>query len=160
MQIEQEPEIFAEQRQSSPEVSLSELLQVLWRKKVTIVRAVIATATITTAVAFLLPVEYTAEAVILTPQKTQPSFSAMAQLTGLGSEGGLSSLGLLAGLGLRSPSDLYVGILESRTIADFLITKFKLKQVYDVDNFYSARKYLRRRTTIKAGRDTLIHVRV
>jgi uncharacterized protein involved in exopolysaccharide biosynthesis len=127
---------------------------------VTIVRAVIATAIIMTAVAFLIPPEYTAEAVILTPQKTQPSFSAVAQLTGLGSGEGLSSLGLLAGLGLRSPSDLYVGILESRTIADGLITKFKLKQVYDDDDFYTARKRLKRRTTIKAGRDTLIHVRV
>jgi capsule polysaccharide export protein KpsE/RkpR len=55
---------------------------------------------------------------------------------------------------------LYVGILESRTIADGLIEKFKLKQVYDVPDFYAARKYLKRNTSIKAGRDTLIHVRV
>ncbi len=86
--------------------------------------------------------------------------SAVAQLTGLGSASGLSSLGLLSGLGLRSPADLYVGILESRTIADGLIKKFNLKQVYDVPDFYGARKHLKRNTTIKAGRDTLIHVRV
>ena len=86
--------------------------------------------------------------------------SAMAQLTGLASGAGLSGLGLLSGLALRTPSDLYVGILESRTIADALITKFKLKEVYHDDDFYTARKRLRRNTTIKAGKDTLIHVRV
>lgn len=159
MQIHPEPDIFAERHQSTSEVSLLEILEILWRKKITLARATIATVAITTLVAFLIPPEYKAEAVILTPEKTQPSFSAMAQLTGLGSDG-LSAMGLLAGLGLRSPSDLYVGILESRTIADGLIAKFKLKQVYDVDTFYSARKHLKRKTTIKTGRDTLIRVQV
>lgn len=159
METGQEADIFTERGQLA-EVSLSDVLQRLWRQKVTIARATIATAITATAIVFLLPVEYTAEAVILTPQKPQSSLSAMAQLTGLGSEAGLSGLGILAGLGFRSPSDLYVGILKSRTIADALIMKFNLKRVYGEKDFYSARKRLRRHTTIKSGSDTLIHVAV
>jgi len=142
------------------EISLLDLLRVLIRRKRVIGYAVLITTGIAAAVAFLLPKKYSAEAVILTPQQTQPSLSAVAQLTGLGSTSGLSSLGLLSGLGLRSPSDLYVGILQSRTIADALINKFHLKHVYDAPDFYTARKLLKRNTTIKAGRDTLIHVTV
>jgi uncharacterized protein involved in exopolysaccharide biosynthesis len=83
----------------------------------------------------------------------------MAQLSG-GGASGLAGLSLLAGLGLRNPSDLYVGILESRTIADALIRKYNLLQVYDERYLKYARKQLKRNTSIKAGKDTLIHVSV
>ncbi|MBV8811999.1 MAG: lipopolysaccharide biosynthesis protein [Acidobacteriaceae bacterium] len=143
-----------------PDISLLDVIRALRRDKSTIGLSVIISAAIMAGIALLLPVKYKAEAVIFTPQQSQSSLSAMAQLTGLGSAAGLSSLGLLSGLGLRSSSDLYVGILESRTIADSLIKKFNLKQVYHRDTFYTTRKQLRRNTTIKAGRDTLIHIQV
>lgn len=145
---------------NGPEISVVDLARALGRQKSLIARVVLISTAAAAAIAFLLPKTYTAEAVILTPQQTQPSLSTMAQLTGLGSAAGLSSLGLLSGFSLRNPSDLYVGILESRTIADALIDKFNLKQAYDVDDYYSARKRLKRRTSIKASKDTLIHVQV
>jgi tyrosine-protein kinase Etk/Wzc len=146
--------------ETAPEISLVDLARTLGRRKSMMARAVLISTATAAAVAFLIPAKYTAEAVILTPQQSQPSLSAVAQLTGLGSATGLSSLGMLAGFGLRSPSDLYVGILESRTIADAIIDKFNLKQVYDVADYYTARKRLKRYTSIKAGKDTLIRVRV
>ena len=77
-----------------------------------------------------------------------------------GSGAGLSGLSLLTGFGLHNPSDLYVGILESRTIADALINRFHLREVYSEKYVQRARKHLARRTTIKAGKDTLIHIQV
>jgi tyrosine-protein kinase Etk/Wzc len=142
------------------EISLAELLNIIGRRKATIARVMVVAGLLATAIAFLLPTKFRAEAVILTPQQTQPSLSAMAQLSGLGSAGGLSSLGLLSGLAMRNPADLYIGILESRTIADRLIKNFNLKQVYKDEDFYSARKRLARNTTIKTGRDTLIRILV
>ena len=142
------------------EISLADLLQKLARRKLFIARAVLIAAAAATGVAFLWPAKYTAEAVILTPQQTQPSLTAMAQLSGLGQGGALSGLSLLSGLGMRNAADLYVGILESRTIADTLIGKFNLKQVYDARDYYATRKKLARNTEIKAGRDTLIRIRV
>lgn len=144
----------------STEISLLEFAQILLRRKSTIGRVILVAAAITAGIAFLIPPKFAAESIILTPQQTQSSMTAMAQLSGLESTAGLSSLALLSGFGFRSPSDLYVGILESRTVADALIQKFNLKAVYHDKDFYSARKQLRRNTTIKAGKDTLIHVRV
>jgi uncharacterized protein involved in exopolysaccharide biosynthesis len=141
------------------EISLFELLSVLSRDKRAIGKVTLIAALASTALAFLLPVKYTAEAVIVTPQQSQPSMSTLAQLSG-GGNAALSGLSLLSGFGLRNASDLYVGILRSRTIADSLINRFHLKQVYDDKNYYWARKHLARNTTIRAGKDTLIHVQV
>jgi tyrosine-protein kinase Etk/Wzc len=145
-------------REQSGEISFAELFSTLYGRRSTIVWAILATGLVSTATAFLIPVEYTAESVILTPQQPQSSLSAMAQLAGAGA--GLSGLSMLSGFSLRNPSDLYVGILESRTIADALITRFKLKQVYGDKYVQGARKHLARRTNIKAGKDTLIRIQV
>jgi uncharacterized protein involved in exopolysaccharide biosynthesis len=144
----------------SDEISFTDLFTTIVSRRWTVIWSVLATALISTAIAFLMPAEYTAEAVILTPQQAQPSLSAMAQLAGAGAGAGLSGLSLLTGFGLHNPSDLYVGILESRTIADALITRFNLKQVYSDQYVQRARKHLARRTNIKAGKDTLIHIQV
>jgi len=142
------------------EISLGDLFSILTHRRKQIVLPVVCTALLSTAVAFLIPPEYSAETVLLTPEQPQSSLTAMAQLAGGGVGGGLSGLSLLAGFGLRNPSDLYVGILESRTIADALISKFNLKQVYDDKYLKTARKHLKKNTTIKAGKNTLIHVEV
>jgi uncharacterized protein involved in exopolysaccharide biosynthesis len=140
------------------EISFTELFYALCAQRRIILWTVLSAGLISAVVAFLIPAEYTAEAVILTPQQAQPSLSAMAQLAGAGP--GLAGLSLLSGFGLRNPSDLYVGILESRTIADALIARFNLRQAYSDKYLQQARKHLARRTNIKAGKDTLIHIQV
>lgn len=142
------------------EISFGELWAVLLQGWRFIAKAIVAAFAISMTVAFLVPPEYSAEAVIFTPQQSQPSLSAMAQLAGVGGSSGLSGLSLLSGFGLRNSADLYIGILESRTIADHLVTKFDLKRIYDVEDSYLARKRLAKNTSIKSGKDTLIRVKV
>jgi uncharacterized protein involved in exopolysaccharide biosynthesis len=143
------------------DVSLVELFGLLQRRKGQLAWVVIITAAISALAVFLWPVTYTAEAVILTPQQAQSSLSSfMGPLAAMAPAGLSSGLGLLSGLGLRNPADLYVGVLESRTIADALITKFKLKDVYDVVDYTRARKRLERNTRIEGGKDSLIRIRV
>lgn len=156
----EDPELEASLYLRNGEISFAELFSTLSRRLRIIVWAVSITACLSTATAFLIPVQYTAEAVILTPQQAQSSLSAMALLAGAGAGVGTSGLSLLSGFGLHNPSDLYVGILESRTIVDALISRFQLKQVYGDKYFQKARKHLARRTSIKAGKDTLIHIQV
>jgi len=95
---------------------------------------------------------FTAAAIILPPQQGQ-SFSAkmMEQL---------SPLMALSGAGMKSPADMYIGILESRTIADHLIEKFQLQQLYKAKKMEDARIALRRNSRFLASKDGLIHITV
>lgn len=147
------------QTQSADDVSLSALLSVLKEYKRRLFLSVVAAIAIATPVVFLIPVEYKAESVILTPQQAQPSLAALAQLTGIGSASS-PALSLLSGFGVRNPTDLYIGILKSRTVADGLIQTFHLQQVYRDRYLYQARKHLARHTSIETTKDTLIHIRV
>jgi capsule polysaccharide export protein KpsE/RkpR len=66
-------------------------------------------------------------------------------------------LGALAGiagnvLGLKTSSDLFIGVLQSRTVQDDLINKFNLRSVYWDKQMADARKDLSRRTDITADR--------
>jgi len=142
------------------QVPLRDLLRTMAGAKRALVRNCLITAAVATAVAFLIPVTYTAEAVVLTPQQAPSALSAMAQVSGVGSTSSLSALGWLSGFGLHNPTDLYIGILESRSIADAIVLRFDLKRVYGKKDVYGARKRLMRNTTIKAGKDTLIHISV
>lgn len=138
-----------------------ELFGLLYRRKVQLLRICGITALVVGVAVFLWPVSYTAEAVILTPQQTQSSLSSfLGPLAGLAPAAGMSGLGLLSGLSLRNPADLYVGVLESRTVADALITTFDLKNVYHVPDYTRARKRLEKNTRIESGKDSLIHIRV
>ncbi|HEY6987483.1 MAG TPA: Wzz/FepE/Etk N-terminal domain-containing protein [Bryobacteraceae bacterium] len=147
--------------EASSDVSLVELFRLLYRRRMQVLRVCGITAAVATIAVFLWPVSYTAEAVILTPQQAQSSLSSfLGPLAGLSPAAGVSGLGLLSGLGLRNPADLYIGVLESRTVADALITRFKLKDVYSVADYTRARKKLARNTRIESGKDSLIHIKV
>jgi tyrosine-protein kinase Etk/Wzc len=150
-----EPQPFSE----NFEMSLLDLFAILRKYRRTILRNVIIAALISVPLVFLLPVKYRAKAIILTPQQPQPSLTAMAQVAGISSVG-LPALSLLSGLGLRNPANLYVGILESQTIADEIVAKFDLKRVYGEKDVTRARKHLWKNSAIETSKDSLIHIRV
>jgi uncharacterized protein involved in exopolysaccharide biosynthesis len=64
------------------------------------------------------------------------------------------------GIGLRNPSDVYVGMLKSRTISDAIIRRFDLRKLYEEDTLVDTRKELNRHVTIGAGRDGVIAIDV
>jgi uncharacterized protein involved in exopolysaccharide biosynthesis len=98
---------------------------------------------------------YTGTASIMPPQQQQSSVSAL-----LGQLGPLASAATGGNLGLKTPGDLYVAILSSRTIADGLIRSFNLRQVYGVSTMFNARKRLKKRSDITGGKEPLIKVSV
>src|SRR5450830_44065 len=107
-----------------------------------------------TAGFFMTPI-FTSKAVILPPQQSQ-SFGVAAML---GQIGGLSSgAGALAGL--KNPNDIYVAMLESRTISFALIDKFKLLNRYGVDTYGDAWTQLQKKTTIVNTKSGLITIQV
>src|ERR1700709_366015 len=101
------------------QIDLIELAILLLQGKKTIFRFMLAAVVITAVVVFgVMKPMYTAEATFLPPQ-TAPG-SGMAQLASqLGSLGALGALS-----GVKSSSEVYLGILGSRTIADSLIKQY------------------------------------
>ena len=97
----------------------------------------------------LLPNIYTGTAKIMPPQQSQSTAAmVVGQLGGLAGVAGNS-------LGLKNPSELYVGMLRSRTIADTIITHFGLQESYGKATMVETRKALADNTVITTGRDGL-----
>lgn len=101
---------------------------------------------------FVLKPSFTAIAVIMPPQQQTSAASLMNQL---------GSLGLGAStLGLKSPADMYIGMLQSRTIADEIIAKFHLLTLYHQKKMQDTRIALKAHTEIDSEKDGLIHISV
>ena len=78
----------------------------------------------------------------------------------LGQLGG--GLGALAGgsLGIKNPSDLYIGMLKSRTVADALVERFDLAQVYRTKLLVDARTRLGRDSRFSSEKSGIITIQV
>ncbi|SNB47972.1 GumC family protein [Geobacter sp. DSM 9736] len=87
-------------------------------------------------VVFLLPPVYVAKTRILPPDTDNSAASAqlLSQLGGGALSGAL--------LGKKSMNDLYVGLLQSRTVLDRIVDRFQLVEVYEVAYREDARKRL------------------
>jgi tyrosine-protein kinase Etk/Wzc len=104
----------------------------------------------------LLPNMYVATARVLPPQENNQGFSSLFASAD-------DPLSGLAGsiLGKTTPASLYIGIMKSRTVADALIRKFKLKELYDHNYIEDVYFTLEDRSTIEISKkDQLINVSV
>jgi len=108
------------------------------------------------ALAVLIRPTFTATSILLPPQQQSSSASLLNQLGSLASLAGGGS----SGLGVKSPADMYVGILKSRTIADNLITSFNLQHEYKERTLQDTRQKLTSHTSIEVGKDGLIQISV
>jgi uncharacterized protein involved in exopolysaccharide biosynthesis len=77
-------------------------------------------------VSFLLPKIYTATTTIMPPN---PGGDTAGLLSNFGVSGNMGSLAAMM-LGIPSSADLYIDILKSQTIADAIIDRFNLMEIY------------------------------
>jgi uncharacterized protein involved in exopolysaccharide biosynthesis len=104
-------------------------------------------------ISLLLPNQYTAVTVILPPQQTRSTaYSLLGQLGDLGS--------VVAPNLVRNPSALYITLLESHTVADRLVDRFGLADVYSCRWRSKCRAGLKRKTSIHSFKDGSISVEV
>src|SRR5437764_5422931 len=111
------------------EVSMLDVLALLASRRRFILASFIAATILATIVAFLLPVRYEGNIVMLPPQQNSSTGSALLGQLGSSALGSLAPLASLAGggsLGLKNPSDMYVSLLTSRTVEDALVQRFGL----------------------------------
>lgn len=141
------------------EISLLDITVLLVARKRFIIRFVLGAAALAILVAFVLPVRYEANIVLLPP--AQNSSMASALLGQMGNLGALGSLTSLAGGFGRTPADMYVSLLTSRTVEDAVIQRFGLMAEYREKRMSDTRKEFERRTKAVAGsKDGLIRISV
>jgi uncharacterized protein involved in exopolysaccharide biosynthesis len=139
------------------EISLLDLLIVLAERKRVILTITAIFSILAIVISLLLPKSYTATVTLLPPQQ---SYSASAALTSqLGSMGGMAALA--GGLGLKNPNDMFVGMLQSRTVEDAMVQHFGLMQEYHARYLSDASKAFEGHATVDGnGKDSLIHITV
>ncbi len=143
--------------QENDEISLLDLLIVLAERKRTILWVTAAFAIVAIFVSLLLPKRYTATVTLLPPQQSSSMGAALASQ--LGSLGGMAAL---AGgsLGLKNPNDMFIGMLQSRTVEDAMVQHFGLMQEYHKKYISDARKTFEQYATVSSGKEGLIHISV
>jgi uncharacterized protein involved in exopolysaccharide biosynthesis len=139
-------------------IDLIDVALVLAARKWRIFFFSLAVAVIVAIIVLLVKPTYTATATMLPPQ--EDNSSAL-----LGRLGGLASLvnsgGGTAGLlGLKNPDDLYIGLLRSQTVADGIIHRFDLMNIYKTKRMSDTRAALKGHTTIVAEKSSLIRIDV
>ena len=138
--------------QDDDEINLMDLVLVLAKHNRFIIKLTASVAVLAVAISLIMPNIYTAKTVILPPQQGASTASML-----LGSLGGLA--GLAGGAaGIKSPNDLHIGMLKSRTVADKMIARFKLQQKYEAKTLEATRKALAGATVIASGKDGFITI--
>jgi uncharacterized protein involved in exopolysaccharide biosynthesis len=126
-------------------------LRLIWRERLFVYRVTGIGAVLATLLALLIPKQYESTTRLMPPDNQ--SSTTMAMLAAMTSKVG-AGLGSVAGslLGVKSSGEVFVGILQSRTIQDQLINRFNLKKVYGAKLGEDARKRLTANTVIAEDR--------
>jgi len=156
--VASEDAILPEDPRPATGVNFLEFLIILAGRKrlVAVVTGIAVLAGVVTSL--LLPVRYEATTQLLTPQQTQSAAMMMSQLanTAAGSMAALTA----GGLGLRNPNEIYIGMLNSRPIADAIIRDYNLAEIYRAKDMTDTRKELAANTNIAAQKSGFISISV
>ena len=143
--------------QSTPrEFDILDVVLILAARKGMIFLASVAGFVIGVVLVLLVKPTYTAKATILPPQQDQMStsalfgqFSAIASMTGMGGS-----------LGIKNPADLYIGILESQTVTDAMIKRFKIIEQLHPKRYSDARTIVQKSAKFLSEKDGMISISV
>ncbi len=147
--------IFREEDERARRERAVKKLQLLWSQRRFLARTAGVGVIVALLLAFLIPKRFISAARLMPPD--QGSGNGMAFMAALASKAG-GAFGSLGGelLGLKTTGDLFIGILQSRTVQDDLIAKFDLRRVYGVRRWEDARKELARATDFSQDRKSEI----
>jgi tyrosine-protein kinase Etk/Wzc len=151
---------FAEQhpQEGSDELSLLDILILVFERKRMIVWTTIGAMLLSAAVSFLLPPRFTAVTVLVPPEQNSSAGSALASQ--LGALNGVAALAG-GGFGTKTPNDMYVAMLKSQTVEDGIVERFGLMHEYRKKYLSDARRELESRSSVVGnGKDGLITIRV
>ena len=137
------------------EINLLDYWRVLVKRKRLIGYCVGGAFLASVVISLLLPKIYAATTTLMPPQ---PDTSLLGMSTGQIGNLSASGLGLF---GMGSPSDLWVGVLNSRTVQDILIKRFDLMTQFEAETMEDARRALSGVVNIsKSKKDDMISITV
>ena len=102
---------------------------------------------------FRAPVLYKAEATIMPPQQEQSSAALLSLLGALTAFAGNA-------IGLKSPADLYIAILQTHLVADNMVDRFHLMDAYKIPDRDGAAATLQSHSKFVANKDGLMQITV
>lgn len=130
-------------------------LKLLWARRGMLYRVSLYALLASALVAFLIPKRYESTARLMPPDNQSSSGLALAAAAMSGAPAGLGGLANDF-LGLKSSSDVFVGVLSSRTVEDKLIQQFDLKKLYGDSRMEDVRKDLAEHTAVSVDRKSQI----
>jgi len=134
-------------------------VRLLWERRQMLFRVALYALLASTALVFLIPSRYESTARLMPPDNQSSSGLAIAAAAMSGTAGAATGgLGGIAAdlLGQKSTSDVFVGILSSRTVRDELIREFNLNKIYGTRTMEDTRKALLEHTDISVDRKSQI----
>lgn len=129
------------------EVSLADVLVALGEQKYLVLRFAVIAAVLGIMLSFILPPLYEAKTVIMPPQQSKSNIAA--SLAGLGNLGGVGDA-----LGVKTPEEMYVGLLQSDSVADELINRFQLSNKFETKFVSTTRQTLAKKVKITSDKKT------
>jgi uncharacterized protein involved in exopolysaccharide biosynthesis len=139
-------------RGAKKEIDFVELLIMLAAHKKLLIVLPLVTTLLAGLFSLTMPNMYRANVKLLPPQ--QVGSAAAGLLAQLGGMAGVVS----GAAGVKTPNDVYIAMLKSRTVADKLINRFHLNTVYNAQSPEASRKALEGVTDIQTGKDGLITI--
>ena len=136
-------------------LDLLDVMLIFARRKWLILAWALAGLLIAIIAIFRAPTLYKAEGTIMPPQQEQSSAALLSQLGALTAFAGVGS-----NLGLKNPADLYIAILQTNLVADSMVDRFHLTDVYKIPDREAAAGKLRKRSKFLADKTGLIQIMV
>jgi len=127
---------------------IARFLRTCWLKRKLVFVIVAAGVLISLLYAFSQPNIYTSTTTLMPPDNVSPYAAIMSALSPSSPAAELGS----SALGLNTPGDLFISILESRDVADGLINRFNLAQYYKTNLHEDTRRSLAGDTSIVEDR--------
>ena len=151
------------------EVNPMDFLNVIVKHSRMIILISAAVMVLTYLVLIILPNKYTSTASLLPPQQNLTLSGQLMEVLGGSVSPGLGGAGRAVGmggmaatlLGMKSPGDVYVSMMNSNTISDRIIDRFNLQDLYGTKYIEDTRKKLRKYAKITTGKkDGIIFIEV
>jgi len=139
---------------------LLDYLTVVWKRRWLIVGICMCSAGAAFMISLLLPKIYESTATVLPQLESNEAGSMAALLSATGAGGAAQSLGISLPGAPATPTDIFIAILKSRTMADAAVKQFNLMDVYQSRTPEDARRDLQAATQISLTKEKVIKVTV